>query len=289
MTTSPSSSAVFDIAATLDDIGRFQAVIDAWAPEQQHAVGAYRKAIESLNAEAFRRLIRAVKADAGGMAALRQVMNDDLVYGVLHHHGLIKPDLHEAVEAALQSVRPMLAAHNGDVELVRVVPPDTAEVRFIGACDSCPASALTFHAGVKKAIQEHCPAITKIVQVKGIAHAQSDGVRFISPFSVPEGGTWLPVCTLAEIPPAGALFTRVGTQPVIVSHTDAGVQCFQNACAHMGWPLDNGAIADGILTCPSHGFRYDLRSGECLTAPEVQLEVHAVRVIGDRVEVRLAA
>ena len=47
-------------------------------------------------------------------------------------------------------------------------------------------------------------------------------------------------------------------------------------------------VEDGIITCPHHGFRYDLGSGECLTAPEVQLQSHAVRVIGSRVEVRLA-
>jgi nitrite reductase/ring-hydroxylating ferredoxin subunit len=52
-------------------------------------------------------------------------------------------------------------------------------------------------------------------------------------------------------------------------------------------PLEMGAIDDGVITCAYHGFQYLLETGECLTAPEVQLRVHAVRVVGERVQVRL--
>ncbi len=94
----------------------------------------------------------------------------------------------------------MLAAHGGDVELVRVDPP-AIEVRFTGACDGCPASALTFHEGVKKAIAEACPEITEIRQVKGQARDRSgDPPNLVSPFSLDRRGGWLFASTLAEVP-----------------------------------------------------------------------------------------
>jgi nitrite reductase/ring-hydroxylating ferredoxin subunit len=65
------------------------------------------------------------------------------------------------------------------------------------------------------------------------------------------------------------------------------VSCVDNVCAHLGMPLEMGEVRDGILTCPYHGFQYLLETGECMTVPEVQLKVHAVRVVGDKVEVRL--
>jgi nitrite reductase/ring-hydroxylating ferredoxin subunit len=74
---------------------------------------------------------------------------------------------------------------------------------------------------------------------------------------------------------------------VLLSREGDRVSCLDNACAHLGMPLVMGAIADGTLTCPHHGFRYRLDTGECLTAPEVQLKVHAVRVVASRVQVRL--
>ena len=60
---------------------------------------------------------------------------DEVVYAVLRRHDIVKPSLNERVEAALEGVRPMLASHGGDVELVKVKPP-SVEVRFIGACEA---------------------------------------------------------------------------------------------------------------------------------------------------------
>lgn len=280
----------FDVDRTLSEIARYQEVVASWDATQALTVSAYKQSIEALHTEVFRRMIRTFKTNETAMALLKQAVEDDLVYSVLRHHGIIKPSIHERVETALQSVRPMLATHGGNVELVRIVPPGTVEVRFIGACDSCPASALTFHSGVKKAIQDHCPDVTDVIHVKGIASATADAansVRFISPFSLPNENNWLPVCNMADIPEEGALFTEAGGQPIILCKTMHGFACYQNACAHMGMKMDGGTIQEGILQCPSHGFRYDLSSGECLTAPEVQLQVHAVRVVGNRVEVRL--
>jgi nitrite reductase/ring-hydroxylating ferredoxin subunit len=181
----------------------------------------------------------------------------------------------------------MLASHGGDVELVKVAPPQI-EVRFVGACDGCPASQLTFHAGVKKAVEESCPEITDVLQVKGTGAGGGNGVNFVSPFALHADGDWLDAGTLAEIPQGGVRTLELGGEKVVLSRQGSIVTCFQNACAHLGFPIHDGEVEDGIITCPHHGFRYDLASGECLTAPEVQLQSHAVRVIGVRVEVRLA-
>ncbi len=75
---------------------------------------------------------------------------------------------------------------------------------------------------------------------------------------------------------------------MILARRAGVVTCFQNACAHLGLTLDDGDLTEGIITCPHHGFRYDLATGECLTAPTVQLRPHAVRLVGSRIEVRLA-
>ena len=55
--------------------------------------------------------------------------------------------------------------HGGDVELVRVVPPDAVEIRLTGACHGCPASSETLREGVERAIRTHCPEILHIRQV----------------------------------------------------------------------------------------------------------------------------
>jgi Fe-S cluster biogenesis protein NfuA/nitrite reductase/ring-hydroxylating ferredoxin subunit len=276
-----------DLAGFLGDIERLETIFTTWDENQQAAVGAYRLAIEELNGEALRRLIRALKTDPAALAAMRTALADEVVYAVLRRHEIVKPSLNERVEAALEGVRPMLASHGGDVELVKVRPP-LVEVRFIGACDGCPASALTFHAGVKKAVQDACPEITDIVQVKGLGGSEESGVRFVSPFALGDKGNWVAAGLLSEIPDRAVRSTMIGGEKVLLSRNGATVTCFQNACAHLGFPIHDGGVDNGIITCPHHGFQYDLSSGECLTAPEVQLQSHAVRVIGPRVEVRIS-
>lgn len=286
MSTVPTGPDATDLGVLAGAVERLERVVDGWEDPQRGVALAYRAALEGLHREAFRRMIARLRGDPAAMGALREVAGDEVVYAVLRHLGLLKPSLQERVEEALASVRPMLASHGGDVQLVEVLPPDGVSVRFLGACESCPASALTFIAGVKAAIAARCPEITRIDQVKGLS--TGPGVNFTSPFAL--GGDdagWLVAAELAELPEGGVTVRELGGQSVVLSRNGDAVTCFQNACAHLGMPFDMGNVEDGVITCPYHGFRYDLRSGECLTAPAVQLEAHAVRIVGSRVDVRL--
>lgn len=277
-----------DIARLAGDIEKLEMIFESWDETPRGAARAYGRAIEVLHGEALRRLIASLKREPAALAAMKSAVIDDVVYAVLRRHGIIKPSLTERLEAALDGIRPMLASHGGDVELVSVSPP-SIEVRFTGSCDGCPASQLTFHAGVKKAVEDVCPEITEILQVRGSSSGALNGesVRFVSPFAFGSSGKWHFAATLHEIPEGGVRAQLLEGEKLLLSRRGSIVTCFQNACAHLGLALDDGEVQDGIITCPYHGFRYDLSSGECLTAPAVQLQPHAVRVIGNRVEVRL--
>ena len=274
------------LTALLNDLAALEALAENWPTEQRNAAAARAEAVDALNAAAFRRLIRALKAVPEFSEALRAAASDEVVYAVLRRHGILKPSLFERVEAALDAIRPMLAGHGGGVELVAVEPP-VAEVRFLGACDGCPASALTFYGGVKQAIQDRVPEIREVKQVKGLDGGGSESVRFSSPFADYLEGDWAAAALLEDLPEGETRILEVEGRSVLLSRFGARVTCFENACAHMGMAMDGGEIEAGLITCPYHGFRYSLESGECLTAPEVQLQPHGVRVVGRRIEVRL--
>jgi Fe-S cluster biogenesis protein NfuA len=155
------------LAALLDALVRLETDFETWEDSPRASVAAYRQAIDDLNAEALRRLVRILKAEPAALAALKQAATDEVVYAVLRHHEIVKPSLNERIEAALAGVRPTLAAHDGNVELVSVTPP-AVEVRFTGACNSCPASALTFRDLVMKAVQAACPEITEVTHRQGL-------------------------------------------------------------------------------------------------------------------------
>jgi Fe-S cluster biogenesis protein NfuA len=154
-----------DLSALVDAVARIEATVETWDGDTRDTARAYRQAIDALHAEALRRLIRSLRDDPAASAGLRAAAADEIVYAVLRHHGLIKPSLAERVEAALDSVRPILAGHDGDLELVRIEPP-TVAIRFAGACRSCPASALTIDSAIKTALRASCPEITEVVEVR---------------------------------------------------------------------------------------------------------------------------
>lgn len=294
MSTNP-ESATGDNLPTLDallkDVQSLEGLVADWDEQQQNTYQALREAHDALSKEAISRLIRALKPDPGAMALLKEAMSDEVIYSVLRHHGIVKPSIQERLEQALDSVRPYLASHGGNVEIVNVVLPDTVEIRLLGACDGCPASSLTLSEGVEKAIKEYCPEITTIKKAKGGVTAKpANGeivVNFVSPFARKEDKGWIFACDLSDLSEDQLKVTSVQDTDLILYQTDTKVVCYQNACAHMGMPLDMGTLDKGTLTCPHHGFQFLLESGECLTAPEVQLHTHAVRIVGDTVEVKL--
>jgi len=273
-----------ELATMIGDLQRFEQIFAGWDDHQRGAVAAYKRTIDELHGEAVRRIVRALKAEPAALAVMRAAVADEVVYAVLRQLGVIKPSLDERIEAALAGVRPMLASHGGDVELVRLDPP-AIEVRFLGACDGCASSAMTFHAGVKQAVFDACPEITEVLQHKGAATGRRDAPT--SPFALRSLGVWRDACGLGELADGALRAVELGGRRLVVARRGAAVTCFDNACAHLGLALDDGELDGGVLTCLHHGFRYDLATGECLTAPSVALQSHPARVVGTRVEVQL--
>jgi len=76
---------------------------------------------------------------------------------------------------------------------------------------------------------------------------------------------------------------------VMLVRDGAQVLALHDRCSHRGCSLATGEVDDGAITCPCHGSRFDLRSGEVLrgpaTAPQPALQV---RMREGRIEVRRA-
>ena len=73
-------------------------------------------------------------------------------------------ELAERVNAALDKVRPGIAADGGEVWLVRI-EGSVAFVQMLGACGGCPASHLTLKGAIEAIVTAEVPEITEVVQV----------------------------------------------------------------------------------------------------------------------------
>ncbi len=91
---------------------------------------------------------------------VRDFAGDDLLASLLVANGLHPDPLEVRIAKALDGVRPFLAGHGGDVELLDVDHRVGAvHIRLLGSCDGCPSSAITLRHTVERAIVDAAPEI----------------------------------------------------------------------------------------------------------------------------------
>lgn len=71
----------------------------------------------------------------------------------------------EKVQEVVESVRPALQSHGGDVEFVGTDPDNTVKVRLQGACQGCPGAAMTMKMGIERILKEKLPEVKEVVAV----------------------------------------------------------------------------------------------------------------------------
>ena len=107
------------------------------------------------------------------------------------------------------------------------------------------------------------------------------------------------VATTSEIPPGERKFFDIKGTEVAVINQDGTYHAVRNSCPHMGAPVAQGPIetstrdCDGedcektILSCPFHGWRFDLDSGQAVFSENTRVRKYDVTVVDDEIRVRI--
>lgn len=101
-------------------------------------------------------------------------------------------------------------------------------------------------------------------------------------------GVLTEILELGSVPEGKTRAVFPGGLPVLLVRRGAEVFALENRCAHMGCPLSGGDLDGYTLTCPCHDWRYDVRSGKFLDAPEVYIKTYAARVLDGKIFLEVA-
>jgi Fe-S cluster biogenesis protein NfuA/nitrite reductase/ring-hydroxylating ferredoxin subunit len=231
---------------------------------------------------------------------------DDLVASLLLVHGLHPYDVRTRVEQALESVRPYLGTHGGDVELLEVTDQGAVRLRLLGSCDGCPSSSVTLELAVQDAIEAAAPEVTAI-EVEAAATSEATGplipvdalrARLDAGPQAGGGAQWHPLHAATGLAAGQAAVTTVGDTALLVCRVGADLFAFRDACGrcdgslHGAQPVRRlgGAAGDAVLTCPGCAAHFDVRrAGACLDAPGLHLDPMPVLVEGHEASVALPA
>lgn len=290
MTEPSTADATFEeLAARVDGA---VAALEGLDPAARAAAEELKAAVEAVHRAGLVTLVRAMRADESARAVLFEVVDDPAVRLLLSLHGIIRPDPVTHAGQVLDTVRPQLHSHGGDVSLVRV-EDGTAFVRLEGACNGCSMSSVTLRNLVEEALVQGVPAITAVEVVATEPTPTLIPLESLRIGRDPAAEGW------ARIGPAGELalddisvatVTNSGRSlEVIIVNLGQRLSAYRNECAHEALPLNDAMLdlSNGTLTCPWHGFCYDASSGECLSAPGAQLEQLPLRVDDGEVWVRV--
>ena len=95
------------------------------------------------------------------------------------------------------------------------------------------------------------------------------------------------VAKVSDVKPGKNKVVKAGGKEVALFNVDGKFHATSNTCLHRGGPLGDGSLGDSTVTCPWHGWQYDVKSGACKTNPSVKVETFKTKVEGDKVLVEV--
>lgn len=255
------------------------------------------------------RVLRALQdAGAPGQRIAGSLAEDPLLATLLLIHDLHPVPLADRVQQALDSVRPYMESHGGNVELLSL-QDGVARIHLRGSCSDCSASSVTLELAIKQALEEAAPDLLGL-QVEGVAPQSigAGGLPMVTGAPAPNGApatgmelpviispppappSWVEIDSVAELPDGSLTAVAVAGRELMIANVDGTLLAYGNACAGCGSRLHEGALQGGALSCPACARSFFLpRAGRSMDDDQLQLEPVPLLREQDRVRVALAA
>ena len=238
---------------------RIQTLLDAsssgGAVARERAELLVREVTDLYGAALMRMMQMALAADPG---LANRFAADDLVASLLLVHGLHPHDVERRVSDALDSVRPYLGSHGGDVSLLGVVD-GVVRLQFQGSCKSCPSSSVTLELAVEDAVRAAAPEIESIevVAAENVSTPSMIPAESLMRRVHTNGHHWQPVPELAELADGEVGGFRVGGVTALVCRIGGDVYSYRDRCAGCLGTLAGARLRGTVLQCPACGAGFD--------------------------------
>jgi nitrite reductase/ring-hydroxylating ferredoxin subunit len=91
----------------------------------------------------------------------------------------------------------------------------------------------------------------------------------------------------ADVPAGSIREFQVEGKAVALANIDGQFYAINGVCMHRGGPLGDGPLEGKVVTCPWHGWQYDVTTGKIGQNPSVGVESYPVEVRGDEIFVNV--
>ena len=95
------------------------------------------------------------------------------------------------------------------------------------------------------------------------------------------------VASKADIPAGTGKVVEVGGKSIAMFNCEGTFYAIDNTCKHRGGPLAEGSLSGTTVSCPWHGWEYDVTTGACQMDPSIIVQKFDVKIEGDDILVSL--
>lgn len=98
---------------------------------------------------------------------------------------------------------------------------------------------------------------------------------------------FLRAAALKDLPPGASCEVAVGGRVIALFNVDGVVHALDGVCPHAGGPLGQGQLNGCIVTCPWHGWQFDVTNGQHQLSPSLSHNGFPVKIEADEILVQL--
>jgi len=100
---------------------------------------------------------------------------------------------------------------------------------------------------------------------------------------------WIPIAEASECLPGTSIERVADGRRVAIANVDGTLHAIDGLCPHQGGPLGTGQLCGTVLTCPWHGWQFDVTTGRHRVSATVRQAVHDVREREGKIEIRFSS
>lgn len=95
------------------------------------------------------------------------------------------------------------------------------------------------------------------------------------------------VASLSDLPEGSSREVAVEGRIVALFHVEGRIHALDGICPHAGGPLGEGTLAQGVVTCPWHGWQFNVANGHHCLNGNICQQTFSVQIDGDDVLVNI--
>lgn len=99
--------------------------------------------------------------------------------------------------------------------------------------------------------------------------------------------TWITVARLDAVPPGTGKEVVANGMVLAVFNIDGEVHAMDGVCPHAGGPIGDGQLTGCVVTCPWHGWQFDVETGQHTLNSTLHHPTYSARVLRGEIQVRL--